>query len=85
MLSRLQRLLNERRIFIPYTAAGFAAVQSATVIWVLRDYDGIVFFAFVVLASLGVGWLFAIYMWHLTDALRRMRQPWVSDKSKRDG
>jgi hypothetical protein len=42
------------------------------------------FDVFLALASLGSGWLFAIYMWHLYDAAVREGKPWETSNQDQD-
>ena len=76
-----RRVLSERRLFIPWTTAVFATVFTGTLAWLLDARGGLLIW--IVLVSLGGGWLAAFYMWHVNDAAARAWEPWVS--AKRDG
>lgn len=82
-----RRLLSERRLFVPWVTAASATLSTGIIIWQLDPCREAPFLIFVFLVSLGGGWLFAFYMWHLNDAAKRNTELWVStadQEKKRD-
>ena len=78
-----QRLLSERGIFIPWFTVAFAVVVVGFNIWLL-DLRSLPVMLLIALASLGGGWLAAIYMWHLNDAAAHAWDPWVTQKRDKE-
>jgi hypothetical protein len=71
----LGRILKERRLFIRWATAAFATT-FATVVGVLLEARGGLLI-WIVLVSLGAGWLMAYYMWHLNYAAAHAWGPLV--------
>lgn len=62
----LKRILNTRRLFMGWATAVFALAFAGAFVWILDARGGLL--VWVVLASLGGGWLSAYYVWHLNYA-----------------
>jgi hypothetical protein len=74
----LRRILNERRLFMRWTTAVFSAAFVGIFVWLLDARGGLL--VWVVLVSLGGGWLAAYYMWHINYAAAHAWDPLVPPK-----
>ena len=74
----VQRLLNERRLFMRWATVVFAMVFAGTFVWLLEARGGLL--VWVVLVSLGGGWLSAYYMWHVNYAAAHAWDPLAPPK-----
>jgi cyanate permease len=78
----LRRLLNERRLFIRCITALSATIFAGTFAWLLDARGGLL--VWVILVSVGGGWLVAYYMWHVNYAAAHWSDPLVPPKHDED-
>ena len=78
----LRRVLNERRLFMRWFTPLFAAFFASIFVWFLEARGGVL--VWVLLVSLGGGWLMAYYMWHVNYAAAHAWDPLVPSKKDED-
>ena len=76
------RILKERRLFMRCATALFTAVFIGVFTFLLEARGGVL--VWVVLVSLGGGWLMAYYMWHVNYAAANAWGPLTPSKSDGD-
>ena len=79
----LRRVMTQRRLFIPWIAGIFASAMMVPA-WLAMGQCCAPVYVVALLASVGGGWVFAIYMWNLSEAQRTAWEPWVKVAAKED-
>jgi hypothetical protein len=80
--SQIRRVLNERRLFMPWCTGLFATVLTATLFGSLGGQTWIL--VWILPASLAAGWLFAYYMWYVYYAAKHFSDPLAPSKAVDD-
>lgn len=78
-----RRVMRDRRLFVRWNAVMFFAVMMVAP-WVMTDNPRVAAYLMVlsaIPAAIGA-WIFAIYMWHLSEAERTAWEPWVKPAAK---